>query len=178
VVFDDRIHAARHVAKVHATAPGAFHSPAAGPIGVVTEGRPRFLLRVPSRTAVALPFTRPAKVALLTVSLGDEGELVDGLADRFDGVVVAAFGAGHVPGGWVAGLEKAARRIPVVFASRTGAGATATATYGFPGSESDLLARGLIAAGTLDPLKARMLLLAHLRSGTDPAGIAAAFARF
>lgn len=50
-----------------------------------------------------------------------------------------------------------------------------THTYSFPGSEQDLLARGLIHGGRLDPYKARLLLLTHLRATTDRTAIAAAF---
>ncbi|WP_371665885.1 asparaginase [Streptomyces sp. NBC_01241] len=176
VVFSDRIHAARFVRKEHATAPGAFASPHAGPIGYITEGVPRLILAPAPQQHVPLPLLRPARVALITAALGDEGELLQHLGDRFDGAVIAAFGAGHVPETWAEPLEKTAEQIPVVFASRTGAGSTARNTYGFAGSERDLLRRGLIAAGDLDPYKARLLLLAHLRAGTDRNGIAAAFA--
>ncbi|WP_219732117.1 asparaginase [Streptomyces finlayi] len=176
VVFSDQIHAARFVRKEHTTAPGAFASPHAGPIGFIAEGAPRLLLTPSPQQHVPLPLLGPARVVLITAALGDDGELLQGLGDRFDGVVIAAFGAGHVPETWVEPLEKIAEQIPVVFASRTGAGSTARNTYGFAGSERDLLRRGLIAAGDLDPYKARLLLLAHLRAGTDRNGITAAFA--
>ncbi|MDX2913973.1 MULTISPECIES: asparaginase [Streptomyces] len=176
VVFSDRIHAGRFVRKEHATAPGAFASPHTGPIGYITEGAPRLLLTPAPQQHVPLPLLRPARVALITAGLGDDGELLQGLGDRFDGVVIAAFGAGHVPETWADPLEKMAEQIPVVFASRTGAGSTTRNTYGFPGSERDLLRRGLVAARDLDPYKARLLLLAHLRAGSDRNGIAAAFA--
>ncbi|GAB2713894.1 asparaginase [Kitasatospora kifunensis] len=179
VVFADTVHAAHLVRKVHSTSIAAFASPNAGPLGYLAEGRLRLLLT--SRRGalpVGLPLTNDAKVALIPASLGDDGTLLDGLESRFAGVVVSAFGAGHLPASWVEPLERLAAVVPVVLASRTGAGPVLTETYAFPGSEKDLLSRGLISAGHLDPLKARLLLLTHLRAGADRAAVAAAFQQF
>ena len=178
VVMAEEIHAARYVRKQHSSSPSAFSSSAPGPIGTLSEGTPKFFFALPRPRPVPLPFTAQARVPLVTAVLGDDGEQLAAITGRCDGLVVAAFGVGHVPESWVAPLEKAALRTPVVFASRTGAGHTATATYAFSGSERDLLQRGLIGAGLLDPLKARILLLAHLRAGAGRDDIAAAFAQF
>ncbi|WP_329277666.1 asparaginase [Streptomyces sp. NBC_00691] len=183
VVLADEIHAARFARKTHTTSVATFASPGAGPLGTVVEGEPRILLR-PAAQAAFCPLTLDpeVRVALVTLSLGDRGELLDAVDHRFQGLVVAAFGAGHVPAPLVEPLAELAHRIPVVLASRTGSGATLSDTYRGPGSEYDLLHRGLIPAGPLDPAKARILLHTLLSSGAaGPAGydrprITAAFA--
>jgi L-asparaginase len=175
VVFADQIHAARRVRKTHTTSPATFRSADGGPLGYVVEGRPVALTRLGSRTVIPTGDRPAPSVALVTVTFGDDGVLLTGLAGRVDGLVVAAFGAGHVPGRLVPALADLARTMPVVLASRTGSGSILASTYAFPGSEADLLGRGLIRAGFLDPLKARLLLYALLAAGADDATTRAAF---
>jgi L-asparaginase len=189
VVFGDEIHAARFVQKAHTTSVTAFISPPAGPLGVVVEGRAVVLTRPGRRPA--LPHLRPprpprppqtagepgrdVRTGLVTMVLGDDGALLEAAAGRFDGLVVAGYGAGHVPAAVVDQLGGLAQRIPVVLASRTGAGMVLARTYAYPGSELDLRDRGLIGAGFLDPLKARLLLHVLLAGGAARDEIAAAF---
>jgi len=116
-------------------------------------------------------------VVLLPIPMDDGGRLVRNLlADPPAGVVLQAMGAGHVPRDLVPLVAELARLIPVVLATRTGAGETLRQTYGFAGSEIDLISdRGLIAAGSLDAPKARILLALLLAEGADRARIVAAF---
>lgn len=177
VVLGDEIHAARRVRKTHTSSPATFRSPGSGPLGHVVEGTPVLLSRLIARTVVPVPgdVVWP-QVGLLAVTLGDDGRQWRELADRYDGLVVAAFGAGHVPEATVPVLADLAQQLPVVLASRTGGGPVLANTYGFTGSESDLLARGLIRAGFLDPYKARILLAVLLATTRDRDTIRAAFA--
>jgi L-asparaginase len=182
VVFNDEIHAARFVRKSHTSSPSTFRSVTAGPIGWVVEGRPRIGLRPAAldRDILARPAVGdcPA-VALLTCALGDDLRLVGELRRLgYAGVVIEAFGGGHIPGHVVQAVAKVAARTPVVLASRTGGGEVLQETYGFPGSERDLLSHGLIPAGFLDGRKARILLSLLLADDTDPARVRKSFQRF
>jgi L-asparaginase len=176
VVMNDQIHAARWVAKAHTASSAAFISPGFGPLGHVAEGQVYIPVRLRDRSPNFSPVPRrKVRVGLVTIALGDDGVLIDVLAEHVQGLVVAAFGAGHVPAGTVTSLANLAARIPVVLASRTGAGPVHHHTYGFPGSETDLLARGLISAGYLAPLKARLLLHLLIATGADTTQIRQTF---
>lgn len=176
VVFSDEIHAARFVRKAHTTSTAAFVSPLAGPIGWLCEGRVRIVNRVARMTPQTAGHDA-AEVALLTICLGDTGRLVDAASQAgFAGLVVEATGGGHVSPAVAEALARAAARVPVVLASRTGNGEVLGKTYGFVGSEIDLQKRGLIRAGWLDGKKAKLLLTLLLRSGRrDAAAVQAAF---
>ncbi|MEV4237105.1 asparaginase [Nocardia sp. NPDC049737] len=175
VVLGDEIHAARRVRKTHTTSPATIQSPNGGPLGYIVEGHPRLLNQLPHRAAVPTAPGDDIRVAIITMALGDDGTTLQAVGDHVDGIVIAGLGAGHVPAQTVPLLETLADKVPVILASRTGAGSTLQATYGFPGSERDLISCGLIPAGYLDPIKARILLLTLIAANCDRAAITAAF---
>ncbi len=167
VVLNDEIHAARYVQKTHTQNTATFCSSLIGPLGWLAEGEPRIAVRLVNRHHIDLSSdaqTRP--VALLTVSLGEDGRFLKAVKDLgYAGLVIEALGGGHVPSLMVEPLASLVEEMPVVLASRTGNGEVLQRTYGFPGSETELLDRGLIPAGPLDGPKARVLLTLLLRSG-------------
>ena len=182
VVLNDEIHLARFVRKTHTSNPATFRSDPVGPVGWISEGAPRVVLRPVGRHKVDLSGSlsgdtgddRP--VALYHVALADDGRLLPGLEEEgYAGLVVEAMGGGHVPSVMAETLEDLASRMPVVLASRTGGGEVLRSTYGFVGSEIDLLDRGLIYASHLDGRKARLLLTLLLRSGATKDEIAETF---
>ena len=179
VVLDEEVHAAARVRKADTTALHAFTSPASGPLARVVDREP-VLLSCRERPA-ALPTPDPGsrvRVGLLESSLDDRADLVRLLVSQgYDGLVLAAFGVGHVSDATAEAVSDVVSKVPVVVASRTGAGSTLTGTYGFTGSESDLLARGAVLSGWLDARKSRVLLWALLSLGRDGAAIREEFAR-
>jgi L-asparaginase len=166
VVFADEIHAASRVRKSHSTSIAAFTS-WPGAIGYVAEDQVVLTATVPVGPHVTGQVRSQPRTAVATIALGDDGEVLRAIGGHVDGLVIAGFGAGHVPEACVPVLNDLAQRVPVVLASRTSAGPVLTKTYGFPGSESDLLSRGLISAGTLTPVKAKILLHAALTVGAS-----------
>jgi len=180
VVLNDEIHAARLVAKSHTALPSAFASPGFGPLGHVIEGRVRVGLR-PSRIEVGLGYPMPdaAPVAIVSAGLGEDERMLRAVPTlSYRGLVIEGMGAGHLPANLAAACGEIARELPVVLASRVLGGPIFTGTYGFPGSEIDLIGRGLIGAGYLSAHKARLLLALLLGAGRSQAEIAEAFAKF
>ena len=175
VVMNDEIHAAARVAKTDSMDVAAFRSPVFGPLGRLVEGRPVYGNRPARHPALALAVGADAspRVALLVTHLGDDGALLRlAVESGYHGVVLAALGVGHVSTSVAEAVSTASEHLPVVFAGRTGGGTTARETYGFTGSERDLITRGALPAGWLPPVKARLLLWTLLRRGCSRAEIA------
>jgi L-asparaginase len=188
----DHVWAAIDVTKTETSRLDTFRSPATGPVATLAEGRVVPLM-LPVRDwklalhcaidvapAARLAGRSAAPVALVWLGLGEQGGLLDALLRDpghlgYGGIVLGAMGGGHVPEVLVERLVQLSARLPVVVASRTGGGPLLRRTYEGRGSEISLRAAGLIFAGRLPPLKARLLLDVLLRAGIDRAGIAAMF---
>jgi L-asparaginase len=167
VVFGDELHLARWVAKVHTTRAAAFASPGFGPVGAVAEGRVCLsVAQAPSDRLGMPPTLEGPSVELLWIAAGADGRLVDAAAAHADGLVVAGTGGGHVPPPVAAAIGRAIDAgLPVVLASRCGAGPLLEDTYAGAGSERHLRSLGVVAAGQLAPLKARLRLHVALALG-------------
>jgi L-asparaginase len=176
VVFGGEIHAALSVAKVDSTGPAAFGSPSAGPIGRVVDGWAWLSARPISRPAVGAPSSLVGRVAIITAALGDDGALLQAAAAQCDGLVVVAFGAGHLSPGMLRALKEAVQRIPVLLTCRPGRSQMLFSTYGFEGAERDLRASGAVCVPFLTPVAARIALLCCLGAGLTRPAIASALA--
>lgn len=176
VVMNDEIHSAVYVQKANTASPSAFVSPGCGALGYVVEGKARLAtlpaVKVPKVKASG-PF--PA-VALVRVGLGDDGRLVGALRGcGYGGIVLEGMGVGHLPRPLLEHVDALlALQVPIVLARRDGGGSIFHETYGYLGSESDLLGRGVVSAGLLSGLKARVLLQLILAAG-EPARIRECF---
>lgn len=166
VLFGDEIHAAHLVRKVHSSRRHAFSSEPFGPIGQIVEGHARIELQ-PLRDIRQLRLgQRVPVVPILQVGLDLEPETLDAFqASAIDGLVVAGAGGGHISSRAVDSFERLARMRPVVLTSRVGMGETLRASYGYEGSEVDLMRRGAVNGGRWRPAQARILLQILLSNG-------------
>jgi len=177
VVLNDEIHAARWVQKSHTSLTSAFESPGVGRIGIVAEGQVEIFMR-PTRALppIGSALDQPSRVAQISLGLGEQGWLLPALSGLgYTGAIIEGMGAGHVPAAAVDAISNLVTQMPVVLCSRVRAGRVFTQTYGFAGSEMDLLKRGVICCGHLSSAKARLLLTLLQSTGATQDGIRAAF---
>ncbi|MFL5843985.1 MAG: asparaginase domain-containing protein [Solirubrobacteraceae bacterium] len=177
VCFAGELHAARTVRKIDSTAPHAFASPRSGPIARIAEGRVDFFAQPLRGPRLPVPETLEFWTPIVTTWLGDDGSLLRAAVSTDpDGLVLVGLGAGHLPPRALAALRECDDDLPVVFVVRPERGHLLRETYGYEGSERDVLAEGVIEAAGLSGPAARMLLLAGLGAGLRGEALRAAFA--
>jgi L-asparaginase len=183
VVLGGSVLDAAEARKLHSVKPAAFGAPGKGPVAIVEEERVRFL-RPPTgrptwRAAGAEDGLRVSRIEprvdLVSAAAGADDRFVRcALASGTRGLAIEAFGNGNVPPGLRAGLHAAIDAgIPVVVASRAVAGGVHP-RYGYEGGGRDLVSFGVMSAGSLSALKARILLIVALGAdGVDVGRIVA-----
>ncbi len=158
VAFAGKIHAAERVRKVHSYRVDAFASAEGGPLGLIEEGRLRWLAKpVAPESALGLGrVSRPAqqwpRVQIVINHVGADGAIVRALlAQGVDGLVVAGTGNGTLS----VALEEALRAaqvqgVKVLRSTRCDAGPVTASEEALP------------SAGALSPVKARISLILDL----------------
>lgn len=170
VVFNGQIFAGETAVKTHATDLAAFSAPHAAPIGRVEGGRVTFGGVSPRRAPATRPEGLGARVALVSLVVGDDGTLLDLARPEHDGVVVEAFGSGNMPPGAVPAVRRwLDEGKPVVLATRCAQGEV-TPIYAFEGGGARTVAMGAIPAGPRTPSQARMELVLALSAGVAYGG--------
>ncbi len=179
VVVNDDIHGARSITKSHTTDVQTFLSPERGLVGTTLYGvnsfyRPPYRVHTKGSEFSLAGVDALPRVDIFYMHAGFSADLIDSaVASGARGLVIAGVGNGNMTGDAQAAVARAvAAGVAVVRSSRVPSGATGR---NVEFSDDD---NGTVAAGELNPAKARILLkLALLKTG-DAGAIQAYFDRY
>lgn len=169
VAFDECLHDARTVEKVHASRLDAFVSPDAGPVASASRSGFTFHREPTSGDGPFEASVPDREVRIVASAAGVSRAPVDeAVAAGVDGIVVNATGLGNATAALGDAIADAvADGVAVVVASRCLGGETA-AVYGGGGGGETLRRHGAGFAGSLPAQKARIKLLLALDQTDEP----------
>ncbi|MEX0853803.1 MAG: asparaginase [Bauldia sp.] len=164
IVFEQEIHAARDVTKVHAARVGTFASGEHGKLGEV-DGERVIVHRRPTLRQAFAAEQIESRVDLVKLVMGSDGRFIDhAVADGARAIVLEAFGRGNATPAVVDAVRRATERgVLVVVTTRCPQGRVAP-IYG-NGGGTDLVSAGAVFAGDMSGIKARILLAVLLAGG-------------
>lgn len=184
VLMNDEIFAARDVAKTNTTRLNAFTAPDAGPAGVADPDTLDFYREKPAGChAARFPLDRIGefpRVDVVYAYIGADSVIADALvAAGAKGIVLAGVGRG----GSTPALGRALRRatengVFIAVSNRTGSGRTGAGSY--PDSLATLAGdRGIfVNVSSLNPQKARIVLMLALAAHMDARAISDLFSGY
>ncbi|MGO0060974.1 asparaginase [Brevibacillus fluminis] len=167
VVFNDEIHAARHVTKTHTSNVATFQSPQYGPIGTISKKHVHYHHAPLDREHYTIAHAN-ANIPLCKAVAGmDPRWLQFLLDDAIDGVVIEALGLGNLPPAIVPVLAQLiAKGTPIVMVSRCFNGQVQD-VYDYEGGGKKLKQLGVIFSNGLNGQKARLKLMVALQTTND-----------
>ncbi|ASM34956.1 anthranilate synthase component II [Campylobacter sputorum subsp. bubulus] len=166
VVLNDTIHSAKWVHKSNTFSIQTFISINAGIQGVVVENCVKYITHAGNRKIYKFNDSIFPKIEIITSCIDNDARTIRLLTDaKFDGIIINGVGAGHVSYDMSDIIKDI--NLPIVIASRAETGICATKTYGYKGSEIDLINQGCIMSGWLSAIKARLLLMVLISNKMD-----------
>lgn len=177
VVFSDGIYSGRNVQKVNTFKTNAFNSVEFGCLGYMRDNVPYFFNRSVKPHTVDSQFditglNKLPVVSIAYFNIDADHEILNYLAERSEGLVIAGAGSGTFSSNWLNEIKNLeAKGIPVVRSSRIGSGIIL----------KDLTIDkyvNCIPSYTLSPQKARILLSLALTKTKDYSEIEKIFAEY
>ncbi|UFJ42812.1 asparaginase [Brevibacillus humidisoli] len=167
VVFNDEIHAARHVTKTHTSNVATFQSPQYGPIGTVTK-RSVLYHHAPLVREYYPIEELDATVPVIKAVAGMDPRWLSFLLDQpVDGVVIEALGLGNLPPAILPTLQQVLQKgVPIVVVSRCFNGQVQD-VYDYEGGGRQLREMGMIFSNGLNGQKARIKLMVALQESNN-----------
>jgi L-asparaginase len=173
VTIAGEIHAARDVVKQHKCALAAFASLNTGPIGLNANGRGIVFYRTPLLRRCYNITRVDAVVDIIKIALGSDSRLIQySVASGAQAIVLECFpgGGGVTPTVMASVQALRAKGIIFVMVPRSPLGSSVAKAGGGCGPV-DLRQCGVIVAGDLSAIKARLLLMVLLAAGFDEQAI-------
>jgi len=168
VMMNDTIHSGRDVTKTITDRVDTFRSNEMGVLGVFTGDQPVFYRQTLRKHTVATEFnvtnlTSLPRVDIIYHYAGNAGTMIDAAVNAgAKGIVHAGTGNGSIAKAEYPAMENALKQgVVVVRSSRVGSGIIAR------NGEADDDKYGFVASDTLNPQKARILLMLALTKTTD-----------
>lgn len=169
IAFDETIHSARTVSKLHTSKLNTFQSPDSGPVASETREGFRFHRQPVGQPAVFDPVAPAVDVRLVSSAAGVGRAPIDEAVEAgVEGIVVTGTGLGNTTGPLGNAIADAIDAgVAVVVSSRCPAGET-RAVYGSDGGGETLRNHGVSFAGDLPAQKARIELALALEQSEQP----------
>lgn len=178
VALNDEIHAAREVTKTNTSNVATFKSPEAGPLGIISNGEAIFYRSSLRRHTLNSEFsvdmaTRFPLVKILYFHINEDTVLLEAALNAgVEGIIYVGTGNGNLAGAVARPLRTAVSNgLALVRATRVSGGLVTTSV-----PKWDEL--GYIAADSLNPSKARILLMLALLQTKEPQEIRRIFTEY
>lgn len=168
VVMNDEIHTARDVVKSDTGKVDSFISMGYGPLGIVDPDRVVYHRQTLKRESVWTEKLE-TNIDLIKATAGMDGRYIKcSIENKAKAIVIEAMGRGNLPDYLESDIKEAIRNgILVVLTSRTYTGRVLP-EYGYDGGGKHLQDLGVILAGDMKGIKARLKLMALYGKYEDP----------